>query len=100
MLPRVDKRAPGTVRRDHNSAAPLESPFVMSAPGQTIGVSVFTESLLDATGLSRVEFSNAYLMGTLASGLLLLMYRPFDVGDAIDAGGTAGIVSSMTLMYE
>ena len=34
---------------------------VMSAPGQTIGVSVFTESLLDATGLSRVGFSNAYL---------------------------------------
>ncbi len=45
--------------------------LVMSAPGQTIGVSVFTESLLDVTGLSRVEFSNAYLIGTLASGLML-----------------------------
>ncbi len=45
--------------------------LVMSAPGQTIGVSVFTEPLLDATGLSRVQFSNAYLMGTLASGLML-----------------------------
>jgi len=45
--------------------------LVMSAPGQTIGVSVFTESLLDVTGLTRIEFSNAYLMGTLASGLML-----------------------------
>jgi MFS family permease len=45
--------------------------IVMSAPGQTIGVSVFTESLLTATGLSRVEFSNAYLIGTLLSGLML-----------------------------
>ena len=45
--------------------------LVMSAPGQTIGVSVFTEPLLETTGLSRVQFSNAYLMGTLASGLLL-----------------------------
>jgi MFS family permease len=45
--------------------------LVMSAPGQTIGVSVFTEDLLEATGLSRVQFSNAYLMGTLASGLML-----------------------------
>ena len=45
--------------------------IVMSAPGQTIGVSVFTESLLLATGLSRVEFSNAYLLGTLVSGLML-----------------------------
>lgn len=45
--------------------------LVMSAPGQTIGVTVFTEPLLDVTGLSRLEFSNAYLMGTLASGLML-----------------------------
>ncbi len=45
--------------------------LIMSAPGQTIGVSVFTEDLLEVTGLSRVEFSNAYLIGTLASGLLL-----------------------------
>lgn len=45
--------------------------LVMSAPGQTIGVAVFTEDLLDVTGLSRVQLSNAYLVGTLASGLLL-----------------------------
>ncbi len=45
--------------------------LVMSAPGQTIGVAVFTEDLLDVTGLSRVQLSNAYLIGTLASGLLL-----------------------------
>jgi len=45
--------------------------IVMSAPGQTVGVSVFTESLLAATGLSRVDFSETYLLGTLASGLLL-----------------------------
>ncbi|NET31262.1 MAG: MFS transporter [Cyanothece sp. SIO1E1] len=43
----------------------------MSIPGQTMGVSVFTEPLLAATGLSRLELSNAYLVGTLASGLLL-----------------------------
>ncbi len=55
---------------------------VVSAPGQTIGVSVFTESLLEATGLSRLEFSNAYLIGTLVSGLLL----PY-AGEAIDRIG-------------
>jgi small conductance mechanosensitive channel len=41
------------------------------------------------------------LQGTLsnfASGLLLLFYRPFDVGDLIDAGGNTGTVSSMNLM--
>ncbi len=41
------------------------------------------------------------LQGTLsnfASGLLLLFYRPFDVGDAVDAAGVAGSVKAMNLM--
>jgi MFS family permease len=45
--------------------------IVMSVPGQTMGVSVFTDSILEATGLSRLELSNAYLAGTVLSGLLL-----------------------------
>lgn len=44
---------------------------ICSIPGQTMGVSVFTGSLLEATGLSRLAISNAYLAGTLASGLTL-----------------------------
>lgn len=42
------------------------------------------------------------LQGTLsnfASGILILMYRPYDVGDVVNvAGGVAGTVSSMTLV--
>ncbi len=45
--------------------------IAMSIPGQTMGVSVFTDHLIAATGLSRLELSNAYLLGTLSSGLLL-----------------------------
>jgi MFS family permease len=64
--------------------------IVMSAPGQTIGVAVFTESLLEATGLSRVEFSNTYLIGTLLSGLLLPL-----AGSSIDRfGARKGVVFS------
>jgi len=44
---------------------------LMSIPGQTMGVSVFTGPLLEATGVSRVGLANAYLVGTVASGLLL-----------------------------
>ena len=44
---------------------------IMSTPGQTIGVSAFTDHLLAATGLSRLQLSNAYFFGTLTSGLLL-----------------------------
>lgn len=41
------------------------------------------------------------LQGTLANfahGLLILAYRPFDVGDVIDAGGVSGIVDSMNML--
>ncbi|MEL7369463.1 MAG: MFS transporter [Myxococcota bacterium] len=45
--------------------------IVASLPGQTMGVSVFTDALLEATALSRLSVSNAYLVGTLLSGLTL-----------------------------
>ncbi|MGP1346435.1 MAG: mechanosensitive ion channel domain-containing protein [Phycisphaerales bacterium] len=41
------------------------------------------------------------LQGTLsnfASGLLILFYKPFDVGDVINTGGVSGTVESMTLV--
>jgi small conductance mechanosensitive channel len=41
------------------------------------------------------------LQGTLsnfASGLMILIYRPFDVGQIIDAAGVKGIVDSMNLV--
>ena len=42
-----------------------------SIPGQTIGVSVFTDPVKDALGLSRNQFSNAYMIGTILSSLLI-----------------------------
>ena len=43
----------------------------MSAPGQTVGVSVFNDFLLDAHQLSRKSLSLAYCLGTLGSALLI-----------------------------
>jgi small conductance mechanosensitive channel len=52
-------------------------------------------------GLGVVGFIVGFaLQGTLAnlaSGLLILFYRPFDVGDTITAGGVTGQVLNMTL---
>ncbi len=42
-----------------------------SIPGQTIGVSVFTDPVKDALGLSRNQFSNAYMIGTIFSSLVI-----------------------------
>lgn len=45
--------------------------IVMSVPGQTIGVSVFTSHLLSVLGMSRDQLSLAYMLGTISSSLLL-----------------------------
>ncbi len=42
-----------------------------SVPGQTIGVSVFTDPVKNALGLSRNQFSNAYMLGTLLSSMVV-----------------------------
>lgn len=45
--------------------------MLASFPGQTAGVSVFTDDLLAATGLDRIGLTTAYLLGTTTSGLVL-----------------------------
>ncbi|MFW6214805.1 MAG: MFS transporter [Alkalispirochaetaceae bacterium] len=45
--------------------------MIMSSPGQTIGVSVLTDFLIQELSLSRTELSFAYLIGTVGSALLL-----------------------------
>jgi len=45
--------------------------FVMSIPGQTMGMAVFTDTFIDAFGLSRTQLSLAYFIGTLGSATLL-----------------------------
>ena len=44
---------------------------LMSMPGQTIGVSVFTDSLIDALQITRNELSLAYMFGTIGSSFML-----------------------------
>lgn len=45
--------------------------MLASIPGQTAGVSVFTDDIMATVGLGRLELSVAYLIGTGASGALL-----------------------------
>ena len=43
----------------------------LSIPGQTMGISVFTDPVKGALDLSRDEFSNAYTIGTILSALFV-----------------------------
>ena len=56
--------------------------MLASAPGQTIGFSVFTDSLMAVSGLDRVQLSTAYFIGTFVSSLFLKV-----VGRFYDAKG-------------
>jgi small conductance mechanosensitive channel len=37
-------------------------------------------------------------LANLASGVMILIYRPFDIGDGVEAGGAAGVVSAMSMV--
>jgi MFS family permease len=65
---------------------------IASVPGQTAGVSVFTDDLISTTGLTRLQLAIAYLVGTGTSGMLL-----GSGGRAIDRYGSRVVALGATL---
>ncbi|MEM0966565.1 MAG: MFS transporter [Verrucomicrobiota bacterium] len=67
---------------------------ICSIPGQTMGVSVFTDSLIENLGISRTWISFAYLIGTICSGFLVV-----PVGWLLDASGfrSGGVYAGLGL---
>ena len=45
--------------------------FLLSVPGQTMGMAVFAEAFIEVTGLTRTELSLAYMLGTISSAAFL-----------------------------
>lgn len=45
--------------------------ILFSIPGQTMGISVYTDHLIRNLGLTRIQISTAYMIGTLSSALLM-----------------------------
>lgn len=74
--------------------------MLMSVPGQTVGVSAFTEYLLRDLTINRDSLSLAYLVGTLGSGLLITRAGKFyDKFGARIMAFIAGIVLGLMLLY-
>ncbi|WP_462319502.1 MFS transporter [Marinilabilia sp.] len=70
-----------------------------SVPGQTIGVSAFTDPVKDALGLTRDQFSAAYMVGTFVSSLLLGQAgRWFDRRGAREVGVVSALLLATTLI--
>ena len=74
--------------------------ILMSIPGQTMGVSVFTESLLTDLQITRNNLSLAYLVGTLGSGLMITRAgKLYDKHGARVMAFIAGVMLGLMLVY-
>lgn len=74
--------------------------IIMSVPGQTMGVSTFTDHLIDALGFSRNELSTAYLLGTISSSFMLTRAgRWYDQVGARWLGGIITVALGIVLLY-
>ena len=106
FLSRIVERA---IRRVNGISSLLRTFLVNVIRQATIllGVAVSLSALgIDTSPLLALIGGSAFvvgmaLQGTLsnfAQGLVILAYRPFDVGDVVDAGGVHGIVDSMNIL--
>lgn len=74
--------------------------ILMSIPGQTMGVSVFTESLLSDLEINRNHLSLAYLVGTLGSGLMITRAgKLYDQYGARVMAFIAGVMLGVMLVF-
>ncbi len=74
--------------------------ILMSIPGQTMGVAVFTESLLSDLQINRNSLSLAYLVGTLGSGLIITRAgKLYDKHGARVMAFIAGVMLGLMLVY-
>ena len=110
MLARVLSRICGEALSRVEGASSLLRTFLVNFVRQAILVLGFVVSIsalgINTSPILALIGGAAFviglaLQGTLsnfAQGLLILAYRPFDVGDVIDAGGVSGIVDSMNML--
>ncbi len=74
--------------------------ILASIPGQTMGVSVFTDHYIAAFQSTRVGVSSAYMIGTLASALLIpLAGRWYDRSGARITASVSAVMLALFLLF-
>lgn len=69
--------------------------FVILASIDRLGVNTTSFSAIIASAGLAVGFALQGSLANFAAGVMLILFRPFRVGDFIDAGGTAGVVEEI-----
>lgn len=64
----------------------------------SVGVNVSALMALIGGGAFIIGFALQDTLGNFAAGMMLLFYRPFDVGDFVEVGGVAGTVDNVSLV--
>ncbi len=73
---------------------------IISVPGQTMGVSVFTDYLIDGWKLNRLQLSQAYGIGTICSALFLTKAgRFYDKHGVLKTSVIASIILALILLF-
>ena len=85
---------PDTGRRAWTILAAAIVVQMASAPGQTVGVSVFVDELVEGLDLSRSAVSGAYLVGTMAGALAMPL-----AGRLIDRHGLRRAVLGFGIVF-
>ncbi len=67
---------------------------VMTAPGQTAAISVFTDPLIEELGITRTELSLSYLIGTLAGAAAMPA-----IGRALDKYGVRAVMTAIGVVF-
>jgi MFS family permease len=68
--------------------------LALTGPGQTFGVSVFVDPMIEELGITRTQMSTAYLIGTLAGAVAL----PW-IGQAIDRFGVRRVMAVVAALF-
>lgn len=66
---------------------------------QIVGIPMASVVTVLATAGLAVGMSLQGALGNLAGGIMLMIFRPFNVGDYIAAAGEEGVVKAITLFY-
>lgn len=68
--------------------------LALTGPGQTVGISVFVDPMIDALGITRTQMTTAYLIGTLVGAIAL----PW-IGQAVDRFGVRKMMTAVGVLF-